>query len=513
MTTMLLLAGLLTAHFGRVSEVHGEAYLVAEETQPLYPNFLIEPGDLVETRDGRVEIELSYGTVVWLGRDSKVWFQEISEDRRAMEVLKGRVYVRNRHEDSEVVLEVPQGFLRIPGKGAVRLRVRKNGFVYARVTDGRLEVDTDEAHTVLTEGEELELDPFGYITYRPYAFDEDFDRWCVRRERVYVTVEVVPYVPPGIWIGLVDLSLHGRWIWLPPYGWVWVPRTFVAASWRPYLYGHWVFYADIGWVWVSYEPWGWVPYHYGRWVHVPGQGWVWIPGGTFGGGWVAWHTSDGVVAWAPLGPDDQPVRVGRRTAWVAVSRSSFLHPRLPQPAELGKKPVVPYKEVRLARVPDRNWHRQLSLKPSDRSPVVVRRPRGSFRRTEPGLVSRQRVRTPRGSKERVQTGRQTARRFQTPGRDLRQERHRNLLPPSASKERHRASERLRRSATSPRLHRSSDHQWIRRSFESVLKRITRARGNSEKARKVRPSRPGKKDDDRPRLRLTPGFPGKPSSGR
>ncbi len=520
MIPLLILASIMTAHFGRVSEVQGEAYLLAEETQPLLPNFLIEPGDLVETQDGRVEVELSYGTVVWIGHDSKVWFHEISEERRVLEVVKGRVYVRNRTEDSDVLLQVPQGFLRIRGDGAVRLRVQKNGFVYARVTDGRLEVDTDEASTVLHEGESLELDPFGYITYRSYAFDDDFYRWCHRRERIYVTVEVVPYVPSGIWIGLVDLSLHGRWIWLSPYGWVWVPRTIVAASWRPYLYGHWVFYVDIGWVWVSYEPWGWVPYHYGRWVHVPGHGWVWIPGGTFRGGWVAWHTYDGVVAWAPLGPNDRPARVGKQTAWIAVSRNSFLHPRIPHGVDLTKHPVVPYKEVRLARVPDRSWSHELHLSPASGSRNIVKgKPllrakapdqraltsHRSSRHQEKGVL--QPSPTVRGTRDRKVEARSKARvqdrRYRQPSRTV--ESGLRILP--------REDSRLRTRSERPRVsvRKTEDHRWIRRSFESVLKRTPKDRKSSKGKSKKVPVRTPK--DDKRKLPKLPSSLFKAPSGR
>ena len=508
MTGLLLMTALLTANFGRVHEVWGDAYLVNDGLQELVPNFLIEPGDLVETDDGRVEVELNYGTVVWIGRDSRVWFHEISEDRRVLEVVKGRVYVRNRNDASDAVVQVPQGFLRIEGRGALRVRVRKNGFVYVKATDGRVTVDTDEASTVLHEDEALELDPYGYITYRRYAFDEDFDRWCRRRERVYVTV-TVEYVPAGIWIGLVDLNLYGRWIWVAPYGWVWVPRTVVAASWRPYLYGHWVFYADIGWVWVSYEPWGWVPYHYGRWAYVPGHGWVWVPGGVFRGGWVAWHTHDGVVAWAPLGPDDRPVRVGRKTAWIAVSRQSFLHPRVPRPDELRRKPVVPYREVRLAQVPERRWQQDLVLKPPKDSPVWVKasslRRETRFRQTKTSRKPRSFLpeshrRTRQGAG--LTAGEKTSRLGNKRSKDQRQ-----LAQPATPGSRNLKSDRppINSRSRTPRLapSRKDDRNWIRRSFEAVLQRSKPRAGISTGKRLSKPSRPSGGGLKKPEEEKTP----------
>jgi hypothetical protein len=95
-----------------------------------------------------------------------------------------------------------------------------------------------------------------------------------------------------------DLAPYGEWVYVDGPGWVWAPYG-IEADWRPYQYGHWV-YTDYGWTWASDEDYGWAVYHYGRWHHAPRYGWVWVPGTEWGPAWVAWHSSDDWVGWAPL---------------------------------------------------------------------------------------------------------------------------------------------------------------------------------------------------------------------
>jgi Family of unknown function (DUF6600) len=97
-----------------------------------------------------------------------------------------------------------------------------------------------------------------------------------------------------------DLAPYGRWVAVASYGEVWCPRG-VAAGWQPYLDGEWVD-TDYGWTWVSYDPFGEVPFHYGTWVWVDPYGWVWIPGTVWAPAWVTWCYSDDYVGWAPLPP-------------------------------------------------------------------------------------------------------------------------------------------------------------------------------------------------------------------
>jgi len=103
--------------------------------------------------------------------------------------------------------------------------------------------------------------------------------------------------------GPIYWEWYGRWVWLPPFGRVWMP--FVWEDWQPYRYGMWVWTERWGWLWVSFEPWA-ICYHYGRWLWTPMYGWVWIPGYVWAPHWVVWIEIHGYIGWAPMDPWGNP---------------------------------------------------------------------------------------------------------------------------------------------------------------------------------------------------------------
>ncbi len=355
-----LLLAMTIGNYARVSEVEGDVVVEREgEYHPLTLNFLVEPGDRILAIDGRAELEFRYRTVVWIGKDADFLVHRIERDLREFELRDGKITVWNQKK-GEVRIVLPQGEIDLRPRSRVRIHIREDGDVWVSVLDGRIYVDTDEMSLVAEEGEELEIDRYGELTYRSFPWDDDFDSWCDHRYVRYTVHFSVIYWEPVVWVGFWDLAPYGEWVWIPPYGWVWVPH--VTIGWQPYLYGYWTYRPGFGWVWVSYEPWGWIPYHYGRWAYIPGRGWVWVPGRTFSGGWVAWYVDGSTVAWAPLGPYDQVVQgPGHRSTWVAVTRKSFEHPT---PSLLtgkgGASKRLPYQPVTLKR-PIRNWTRQPRL--------------------------------------------------------------------------------------------------------------------------------------------------------
>jgi hypothetical protein len=96
------------------------------------------------------------------------------------------------------------------------------------------------------------------------------------------------------------LSPYGNWIYLNPFGYVWIPRH-MGYRWRPYSDGHWV-WTDYGWTWISDQEWGDIPFHYGRWGWDNDIGWFWVPGTVWGPAWVTWRSNDQYMGWAPLPP-------------------------------------------------------------------------------------------------------------------------------------------------------------------------------------------------------------------
>jgi len=115
---------------------------------------------------------------------------------------------------------------------------------------------------------------------------------------------VVSYAAPVFY---QDLSPHGSWFIMQPYGWVWQPQVVsVSAGWRPYCHGGSWLWTDYGWYWESSYSWGWIPFHFGWWVLSPRSGWVWVPGSYWAPAWVCWRSAPGYYGWAPLPPPPLP---------------------------------------------------------------------------------------------------------------------------------------------------------------------------------------------------------------
>src|SRR5712692_2276826 len=94
------------------------------------------------------------------------------------------------------------------------------------------------------------------------------------------------------------LAPYGRWVVARGYGEVWIPAR-IAVGWEPYWDGEWI-WTDYGWTWISYDPWGDIPCHYGTWVWVDPYGWVWVPGTVWAPAWVTWAWTDDYIGWAPV---------------------------------------------------------------------------------------------------------------------------------------------------------------------------------------------------------------------
>ena len=138
------------------------------------------------------------------------------------------------------------------------------------------------------------------------ALSEDtFDRWNDYREVLIQKRLARSYLPAELGDFEYELATYGEWVYIPPYGQVWVPGG-LGSAWRPYHHGRWLWYPICGWTWLPYEPWGWVTSHYGRWHWRLGVGWYWIPTTHWGPGWVHWYADINYWGWAPLSYYDHP---------------------------------------------------------------------------------------------------------------------------------------------------------------------------------------------------------------
>ena len=350
MIKFLMLLSLMYSgsEFARVGDLRGEAKIWRygeEGSEWLTINNIIGEGDeLLTYDDSYLEIEFSDGSVLTLSSNTSVYFDRIEEDRTYFTLNRGvvRMYARDRVFGvfaGERAVYVEEGSI-------VRIEVDDDYFL-ARVYKGVAEVDKRKVYA----GFEIVVDRGRFYSGKAREYDR-FDRWAEKRERNYYVIQRVEYVPIPCYIGFYHFSRHGRWVYLRPYGWVWVPR--VPREWRPYYYGHWVYRPGLGWVWVSYEPWGWIPYRYGRWTFVVGYGWIWIPGETFAGAWVEWYYGPDWVGWAPIDYYGRPIVVVNNITIVnIVSKEDFHKPVYrykPPKAGVYKEVYKPYKAVEVKEI-------------------------------------------------------------------------------------------------------------------------------------------------------------------
>ncbi|HEU5394309.1 MAG TPA: FecR family protein, partial [Candidatus Methylomirabilis sp.] len=276
-------------------------------------NAPITPGDLVLADQGRVEIVLADGSVVWVEDGSRVEFTSLAD-------------VEGRYEKTNL-LGLQEGIIRIEATdfasqdrtfridstaGTVYLL---SGGSYRVEWDGRvLEIAVFRGSAELSGDGGSKLVGSGYSSRvvagrgaeEPLRFNtarlDDFDEFCAERLEAYLRNEEIPneveeQLPQEVQPYASELSFYGAWHHAPVYGWVWRPAYY--GSWAPYWNGYWS-WCSTGWVWVSYDAWGWAPYRYGRWDHMVDIGWVWIPGGVWRGAWVSFAVGTGYVGWCPL---------------------------------------------------------------------------------------------------------------------------------------------------------------------------------------------------------------------
>ncbi|MBI4169352.1 MAG: FecR domain-containing protein, partial [Acidobacteria bacterium] len=323
---------------GRLSVQRTEEGEVLEATL----NSPIAPGDRVRALDGRAEIELADGSVIWLEEGARLDLRTLADiDNRyernnvlALDEGSIRINAAEPEEKDKVFrIDTEAGSVYLLSGGSFRIDA---GGDLATVSSSRgvAEVSGDAGSELVRTGERTSVrggrapsDPRPFNTLRM----DDFDRFCEDRLAVYLrhdedeeSEEAEENLPGEVRPYYRELSIYGGWRHLPTYGWVWRPAYY--GSWGPYVNGHWT-WCPTGWVWVSYDVWGWAPYRYGRWDFVFDVGWVWIPGRVWSGAWVSFAVGSSYIGWCPLNYYNLPVFHDVRLINVVDIRVNRLNPR------------------------------------------------------------------------------------------------------------------------------------------------------------------------------------------
>jgi hypothetical protein len=294
----------------RLSFVDGKAFVqrasdLGYEEAAL--NMPISEGDRISTSEGRVEVHFGRANYLRLDDGSKVDILNLpkKEDETArIRIWSGRVYlvVGTLKKEKSIELHTADSSFYVLDRGVYRVDVRENRDTEIQVHQGLIEVAGGEGSTLLKASQRLEISE-GRFASKPSSFiavaNDGFDRFNESRAAVTGREIAQNRLPEELSDFEGDLEENGEWVYLPPYGNVWVPDG-VDEDWRPYYNGRWTWLPLSGWTWWPYDPWGWPTFHYGRWHWGIDIGWYWIPMSLWGPGWVNWWWDDYYFGWAPL---------------------------------------------------------------------------------------------------------------------------------------------------------------------------------------------------------------------
>ena len=301
----------------RLSHLTGSAFIQRASDigyEECVVNTPVTEGDRLGTTDGRAEIHFGHGNYVRLDNETKVDFLNLpkkGDDTVRIRVWSGNVYleVSNLAREKGIEIHTADTSFYVLDEGLYRIDVKENRDTEVLVFRGLIEAAGEEGSILIKAGQRVEAAE-GRFPSRPSQFmaaaTDGFDRWNDSRN-VEVSKRLPKrYLPNELEDYENELGQYGDWMYLAPYGNVWVPRG-IDEGWRPYSNGRWTWLPLSGWTWLPYEPWGWSTFHYGRWHWGVGMGWYWIPTSLWGPGWVDWWWDNDYFGWAPMSYWGYPV--------------------------------------------------------------------------------------------------------------------------------------------------------------------------------------------------------------
>jgi len=296
--------------FARLNFLTGKAYIQRAADlgyEEVVVNMPISEGDRLGTTDGRAEIYLGKGNYIRLDKDTKIDFLNLPKkgyDLVRIRIWSGNVNfnIKSLEEEKNIEIHTSDVSIYVLDEGVYRIDVRQNKETEIFVFEGMVEAAGETGSVLIKDEQRLEVSNARF-TSRPTRFfavaEDSFDRWSEHRDSKIRKQLAEAYLPEELEDFEQELAEYGDWVYIPPYGYVWVPGG-VDPDWRPYFYGRWTWLSLCGWSWIPYEPWGWATYHFGRWHWRLGLGWYWIPTSIWGPAWVSWYWGYDYFGWAPL---------------------------------------------------------------------------------------------------------------------------------------------------------------------------------------------------------------------
>jgi len=246
----------------------------ANEKMPL------NPGDVVVTgENGRAEIFFGDGNLVRMDKNTELNLISFKKEFVALEILKGRIFVRSAEEIISVqnkgsvqqfrnssydisaneiglISQVPSGK---PDNDFSRFNICRDQESDIRTVVATTQLGTTSSSAQAAEPNPVENQSTESPTTIPNDLKEKLDQW-----------------------GEIKENVDG-------YAEVWVPdANKIQENWKPYEKGEWRAYYNNSLYWNSYEDWNYC-YHYGWWQWNSLFGWYWIYGRIWGPAWVNWY--------------------------------------------------------------------------------------------------------------------------------------------------------------------------------------------------------------------------------
>lgn len=280
-------------------------------------NTPIQEGFQLSTADNSyAEVEFENSSMAWIGQNSLLEFPLLALDANGgklnhLVLTQGYAtfeFIREDGDQDQVVAGPVT--ITLASGGTARFRADLvQGAVRVEVFKGRVKVSSAFGAQTLTSEMKMVVNPSANppMEVTRGIVEDAWDKWVDERYAEQLARRNQP--TPGIYspnvssmFGWGDLCEYGNWIYLPGYGYGWMPTQ--PSGWSPYVFGRWSWYPGFGYTWISFEPWGWLPYHYGGWTFQPGFGWVWIPGSfnSWSPALVTWYQGQGWIGWTPRGP-------------------------------------------------------------------------------------------------------------------------------------------------------------------------------------------------------------------
>lgn len=269
---------------------------------------LRQGGQIRVASGGRAELQFDDGSLLRLGHGATATLDTLHSDEDGevteLDLPEGLASLELRGTPSVYQIDTP--LVSVKSEGPSKVRVGVDSSVEIAVRQGNASVKDGSAEITLHSGDYLNvLDASSAANVHLLPDEDRWDHFNDDRDRQLADAESAVRLPPDIARVAGSLTAYGSWHDDLRYGAVWCPRE-TDADWRPYLHGRWVWVEPFGRTWVSDEAWGWAPYHYGTWVSEP-YGWAWVPGPAqqyWCPAVVGFSEEGDEVAWAPLAPSE-----------------------------------------------------------------------------------------------------------------------------------------------------------------------------------------------------------------